>query len=94
MFSVPSPEIPSTRSRSKTQRKTSSSPESSSTTTNASNKRKNLTSSTTKKGKRRLHNAEQDEGLNTADEDEPIIIEPTAETEIDLTVEEREKVKI
>jgi len=50
-----------------------------------------------KKGKRRLHSVEQDEGLNTADEEETIqtISLPPPPDEIisiDLSQEEREKV--
>ncbi|CAF3498843.1 unnamed protein product [Rotaria sp. Silwood1] len=58
------------------------------------NKRKNSTS-TLKKSKRRLHSVEQDEGLNTADEEETIqIISPPIEiTPIDLSQEEREKIE-
>lgn len=60
------------------------------------NKRKNLVS-TMKKGKRRLHSVEQDEGLNTADEEETIqtisLSPPDEIISIDLNQEEREKVK-
>jgi hypothetical protein len=59
------------------------------------NKRKNPIS-TIKKGKRRLHSVEQDEGLNTADEEETIqtISLPPPDEIIpnDLNQEEREKV--
>jgi hypothetical protein len=57
------------------------------------NKRKN-TVAIIKKGKRRLHSVEQDEGLNTADEDEVIqtISPPIEITPIELSQEEREKV--
>ncbi len=111
-FLVPSPEAPSTRARSKTpiistspemverppipkkSKKTSAENNSNENLTN--NKRKNPIS-TMKKGKRRLHSVEQDEGLNTADEEETIqtISLPPPPNEIisiDLSQEEREKV--
>jgi hypothetical protein len=104
---APSPERPPTRSRSKTPvisnerppipKKAKKIPSEPSTTEAASiptnNKRKNPTS-TIKKGKRRLHSVEQDEGLNTADEEETIqTISPPIEVKsIDLSQEEREKV--
>jgi hypothetical protein len=53
-------------------------------------KRKNSVS-TIRKGKRRLHSVEQDEGLNTADEEETIP-PPDEIIPIDLSQEEREKV--
>jgi uncharacterized coiled-coil DUF342 family protein len=104
---VPSPEPASTRSRSKTSspetierppipkkvKKTSS--ESNSNENSTNNKRKNPIS-TMKKGKRRLHSVEQDEGLNTADEEEIIqtisLPPPDEIIPIDLSQEEREKV--
>ncbi|CAF3650065.1 unnamed protein product [Rotaria sordida] len=117
---VPSPEPPSTRSRSKTpiissnNIKSISSSESierilpiKKTKKNSSeinpienppismnNKRKNSTS-TIKKSKRRLHSVEQDEGLNTADEEETIqtISHPIEIIPIDLSQEEREKIE-
>ena len=50
-----------------------------------------------KKGKRRLHSVEQDEGLNTADEEETvqtISIPPPEEIKpIELSQDERTKVK-
>lgn len=50
-----------------------------------------------KKGKRRLHSVEQDEGLNTADEEETIqtvVLPPPEERiSIELDSEEREKVR-
>jgi hypothetical protein len=59
----------------------------------ATNKRKNATS-TTKKGKRRLHSVEQDEGLNTADEEEIIYLtESVPIDDLNLSQDEREKVK-
>jgi hypothetical protein len=63
------------------------------------NKRKNNPISTIKKGKRRLHSVEQDEGLNTADEEETIqtislpIETKTPVNGLDLNQEEREKVR-
>lgn len=54
----------------------------------SNNKRKNSTA-TMKKSKRRLHSVEQDEGLNTADEEETI---QTVSNVIDLGQEEKEKV--
>ncbi|CAF4419785.1 unnamed protein product [Rotaria sp. Silwood2] len=117
---VPSPEPPSTRSRSKTpvisssNIKSTSSSESiervlpikknkkNSSETNPienpsismNNKRKNSTS-TIKKSKRRLHSVEQDEGLNTADEEETIqtISPPIEIIPIDVSQEEREKIE-
>ncbi|CAF1305699.1 unnamed protein product [Adineta steineri] len=59
------------------------------------NKRKN-TMPTNRKGKRRLHSVEQDEGLNTADEEETIqTMLPIVEEIIpmDLSQEEREKIE-
>ena len=60
------------------------------------NKRKNGISAM-KKGKRRLHSVEQDEGLNTADEEETIqtvVLPPPEERiSIELGSEEREKVR-
>jgi len=60
------------------------------------NKRKNPIS-TMKKGKRRLHSVEQDEGLNTADEEETIqtvsLPPPDEIISIDLSQEEREKIE-
>ncbi|CAF2144928.1 unnamed protein product [Rotaria magnacalcarata] len=58
------------------------------------NKRKSSTS-TIKNSKRRLHNVEQDEGLNTADEEETIQIvsDPIEIIPIDLSQEEREKIQ-
>lgn len=53
------------------------------------NKRKTNTIVAAKKSKRRLHSVEQDEGLNTADEEEPT---PNTIETFDLTAEEREKV--
>ncbi len=60
------------------------------------NKRKNP-AGTIKKGKRRLHSVEQDEGLNTADEEETIQtisipVETLPVNDNDLSQEEREKV--
>ena len=46
-----------------------------------------------KKGKRRLHSVEQDEGLNTADEEEVIsLTESVPIDELNLSQDEREKV--
>lgn len=58
----------------------------------ATNKRKNATAAM-KKGKRRLHSVEQDEGLNTADEEEVIsLTESVPIDELNLSQDEREKV--
>lgn len=54
------------------------------------NKRKTNTIVAAKKSKRRLHSVEQDEGLNTADEEEPT---PNTIEKFDLTAEEREKIE-
>jgi len=75
-------------------KKTSS--ESNSNENSTNNKRKNPIS-TMKKGKRRLHSVEQDEGLNTADEEEIIqtisLPPPDEIIPIDLSQEEREKIE-
>lgn len=98
-FSVPSPEPTLIKSNSeiierppipKKSKKTSSE-------NPTTNKRKNGLS-TMKKGKRRLHSVEQDEGLNTADEEETIqtvIVPPPSEERIsiELSSDEREKVR-
>ena len=57
------------------------------------NKRK-TSASTVKQNKRRLHSVEQDEGLNTADEEETnqIISQSIEFIPIDFNQEEREKV--
>lgn len=73
----PSNDLPATRSRAKIPNQRSSSPE---------NKRK---LATVKKGKRRLHSAEQDEGLNTADEEE----NQNNNVQIESTDEQREKLE-
>jgi len=104
---VPSPEPASTRSRSKTP--ITSPPETverppipkkvkkTSSENPTNNKRKNPIT-TMKKGKRRLHSVEQDEGLNTADEEETIQMislppPPVEIIPIDLSQEEREKIE-
>ncbi len=113
----PAPEVPSTRSRSKTpvishetvksepterppipKKSKKTAPETNSTenpTVSTNNKRKNP-AAPIKKGKRRLHSVEQDEGLNTADEEETVqtISPPVEITPIELSQEEREKVII
>ena len=104
LFLVPSPEPPPTRSRSETterppiprkSKKNSSEHQSHDNPTN--NKRKNAATAM-KKGKRRLHSVEQDEGLNTADEEETIqtisLPPPEEIIPMDLGSEEREKVGV
>lgn len=101
-FLVPSPEPTSAKPHSETverppipkkSKKTSS--EQQSTDHPTTNKRKTPITAM-KKGKRRLHSVEQDEGLNTADEEETIqtVVLPPPEERIpiELSSEEREKV--
>ena len=89
IFSVPSPEPVERPPIPKKSKKTSSDHPS-------NNKRKNPMVPM-KKGKRRLHSVEQDEGLNTADEEETsqtVVLPPHPEERIpiELSSEEREKV--
>jgi len=90
-----SPETHSTRSRSKTNQpveppavvSTTKKTKKTSPTENSTTKRK-TTISSGKKGKRRLHSVEQDEGLNTADEEEVVCVPPPVEVEAPIQQEE------
>jgi len=87
---TPSPEPPPATSVPKKMKKSAS--ESHLQEPSTTNKRKTNTIVPAKKSKRRLHSVEQDEGLNTADEEEQQQ-QPTATVEtFELPTEEREKV--